>query len=32
MNSMAQQATPKGSGHRLYLRPQLTAWRSRVVM
>src|ERR1035438_9842208 len=32
MNSMAQQATPKGMGHRLFFRPQLTTASRRVVM
>src|SRR5664279_689191 len=31
MNSMAQQAVPKGSGQRLFLRPQLTTASRRVV-
>ncbi len=31
MNSMAQQAVPNGSGQSEYFRPQLTAWRRRVV-
>src|ERR1035438_5299150 len=31
MNSMAQQATPKGMGHKLFFRPQLTTVSRRVV-
>src|SRR5512135_2152973 len=31
MNSMAQQAVPKGMGQRLFLRPQLTTASRRVV-
>src|SRR5580704_17233334 len=32
MNSMAQQAVPKGNGHRLLRRPQLTTGSTRLVM